>query len=241
MERSLVIFVFVLLGNIATCSTATCKFYDFVKQFDGLKCSTGGVVARNLSWQQCKLFCLHSSSCQAINYDLTSNVCKHFSATCPKAISRPNVLYALFTGRSPEQCIEWIPKENGDPYEDRSVTEGSNRFVARMQKDGNDFVCYLRAVLDKCYSRDDNGTFTSNARHPCQYLRIRDGCTVYYVNYELDTPLPPKAVIGGYTADGVPLYIGRRTRKIGYYLPGSGRVVAGHVIETEDVKILVSL
>ena len=161
------------------------------------------------SFIQCKLYCLQSPSCEAVNYNLTENICSQLTVTCPKAVSRLGMALFLSTGRQPEQCLEWIPIENGDPVGDRSVTEDSERFVARMQKDGNDLVCYLLRQANDCLSSDDSGTIQSKYEgFPCQYLRVSDGWTVMYVDYELDTPLPNMALIGGYTADGRPVYIG---------------------------------
>ena len=134
---------------------------------------------------------------------------------------------------------------DGRPAGDRTVTEDNSRFVARMQKDDSDFVCYLALRFYQCYSSDDKGKkIESQDGYPCQYLRIRDGCTVMYIDYELGTTLPNKAVIGGYTADGIPVYIGLGTMNNnvqipGYYTPGSMRLVAGFVIITKNVKILV--
>ena len=241
LKRSLMIFEFCLLYNIGTCSSDKCISYDFTNPFRGRYCPTEGIMAPNLSWHHCKLFCLYRSSCQAINYNFTSNLCTYLTATCPKAVSDPNMAIVLFTEWQPEQCMEWIPKEDGDPNKDRSVTEGNDRFVARMQKDGNVFVCYLRSKTDKCYSRHGEDPFSSKDGYTCEYLRIRDGCIVYYVDYQLGAPLPRKALIGGHTAEGFPLYIGRKGRKAGYYFPGSARLVAGYDIETKDLKILVSL
>ena len=154
--------------------------------------------------------------------------------------------FALFTGRQPEQCLEWIPKEDGHPVGDRSVTEDNSRYVARMQKDGSDFVCYLGLTNYQCLSSNDNGKIKSLDGYPCQYLRIRDGCTVMYLDYELGTPLPHTAVIGGHTVDGIPVYIGLGTfgnsiQLPGYYMAGSMQLVAGFYKITENIKIIVAL
>ena len=240
MKRILLIFVLGLLCNTATCSTERCESHDYTMPFHGRYCPTEGIIVPNLAWHQCKLYCLQQSSCQAVNYDFAANLCTYFITTCPLAINHPNMAFVMFTGRQIEQCIEWIPMEDGNPTQDRSVTVDNERFAARMHKDGNDFIGFWRATLDECYSHHDV-PFTYSDGYPCQYLRIRDGCTVYFVNYELGTLLPPTALIGGYTADGLPLYIGRKKIKIGYYIPGSNRLVVNAGNKTDDVKILVLL
>ena len=81
-----------------------------------------------------------------------------------------------------------------------------------MQKDGSDFVGYLTVLYNNnCLSKDGEENFQAADGYPCQYMRVRDGCTVHFMGYEPGAPLPPNAVIGGYTVDGLPVYIGFHT------------------------------
>ena len=148
---------------------------------------------------------------------LLKNERTYFTATCPQAQSHPGMTFILFTGKESEQCIEWIQNENSNPAGYRSVTKTNKRFVARMQKDGTDYIGLMYTNL-KCYARDDDRIFKSVHGYPCQYLGIRDGCTAHYVNYKVGTPLLP-----------------------GYYIQGSNRPVSVSGNETENVKLLVSL
>ena len=239
MKISLLIFAFGLLCNTVTCSTGKCKSHDSTP-FYGRYCPTEGTIIPNVPWLQCKLFCLQKSSCVAVNYDFTANLCIYFTTTCPLAISHPDMAFVLFTGRQIEQCLEWIPNEDGNPTEDRSVRVGNNRYVARLQKDGSDFVGHLRADKNDCFSLHYVG-FKYSDGYPCQYLRIRDGCTVYFVNYEPGTPLPPNALIGGYTAEGLLIYIGKKGVISGYYIPGSGGVVSWQGVHSKGIQILIGL
>ena len=127
---------------------------------------------------------------QSANYLFTDNFCSYFTATCLKATRHSGMAFALFTGIHSDECIEWIPKVNFHPSEDdRSVSDDNLRFTARMQKDGNDCLCYM---LDwKCYAKDEEQKLTSQQGYPCQYLQVSDSCIVYHVNYELRAPLPP--------------------------------------------------
>ena len=239
MKSSLLIFGFGLLCNPAKC-TDKCESHDLSEPFHGRYCPKEGIITPNLSWHQCKLLCLHKSTCQAVNYDPSANLCIHFIETCPLAISHPNMAFVLFTERQADQCMEWVPIEDGNPARDRSVTVDNERFAARMQNDGTDFIGFFRASQYDCYSRHDEG-FKNSDGYPCQYLRIRDGCTVYFVDYEIGTPLPHNAMIGGYTAVGLPVYIGCREIRPGYYIPGSSGVIIYNKIVVVNVKILVLL
>ena len=237
-----VIFSFNLLCHTERGQTKNCLSYDFVTTFSSRYCAAEGVILPNQSWRQCKLFCLQTVSCEAVNYNVTGNLCAKLPATCTKANNHPGMVFALFTGRTPEQCLEWIPTQDSNLVGDRSVTEENTRFVARMQKDANDFVGYLGMVHYECYSSDDNGKIKSSMGFPCQYLRISNGCTVMFMDYEIGAPLPHMALIGGYTADRRPVYIGLWLSIYpGYYIPGSKKLVAGFTSHTTNVKILVLL
>ena len=239
------VIVFSLVCSTTTCLNTKCKTCDCVNPNHGQYCPTEGITVPNFSFNQCKLCCLQTI-CEAINYNHTGNTCTKLTATCPKAVNHPGMALVLFTGRQPEQCFEWIPKQNGDPVGDRSLTEDSKRFVARLQKGGNDLVCYLFHKTDNCISRDENGReVESLTQFPCQYLRVLEGCTVMYVDYKLGTPLPPNVLIGGYTTDRIPVYIALAIfddfQLPGCYRHGSKKVIAGYRIATENIKILISL
>ena len=244
MKKTLVLFVFKLLLSTKVSTGEKCSLTDFAHPFHGRYCPTEGIIITNSSWHQCKLFCLQTTSCQSVNYNFTYNICTYLTTTCSKAIGYPGMAFALFTGRQPKECIEWIPRWDRLALGDRSVTEDNLRFVARIQKDGNDFVGHMNSDNRACYALDDQGGVTTYQGYNCQYLRILEDCTVYYEDYEPDAPLPPTAVIGGYTTEGLPVYIGLRNYGLllpGYYISGSNRVVVADEFVTDNVKILVAL
>ena len=222
-----------------------CSSIDSANPFHGRVCPTEGIIKQNLSWHQCKMFCLNTASCQAINYNFTENVCEYFIISCTKAISHPGMAYILFTERHPQQCIEWVPRGNGYPADDdRSVTENNMQFVARMQTAGNDWVGHqLRTGRQGCFAQDDKGDINTSFGLPCQYMRVRRGCTVYYVDYELGAPLPRTAVNAGYTAGGLPVCIGIADgdARSGHYIPGSKALIMAFGNATENIKLLITV
>ena len=239
MMKFIIILLFNFVCKIAVCSHEKCESHYFANPSHGQFCPTEGIIMPNLLWSQCKLFCLQTPSCQSVNYNFTDSLCSYFTATCTKALSHPGMAFVLFTGKQSEQCMEWISLQSSHLAGDRPVSQDNNRFIARMQKNGHDYIGYVLININ-CYSVDDNGQFTG---FPCQYLRISDGCTVYFVSYVIGTPLPPNVLIGGYTALRLPVYIGIKegSKFPGYYIPGSNRLAAGVGYETENVKLLVSL
>ena len=245
MKALAVILELHLLFVTIVCSQNKCSSIDSANPFHGLGCPTKGIIKPNLSWHQCKLFCLNTTSCQAFNYNFVDNLCEYFTVSCTKAISHQDMAYVLFTERQPQQCIGWVQRENGDPADDaRSVTEDNVRFVARLQKGGNDWVGYVIGYpMLTCLAHDDEGRISTTHGLPCQYLRVREGCTVYYVDYELGAPLPRTAVIAGYTAEGLPVYVGitdGRTRP-GHYTTGSNALITTFGNVTENIKLLIAI
>ena len=239
----MVILILSLLCMTRVWPHHTCESYDFANPFHGRYCPTEGIIIPNLLWHECKLFCIQTFNCQSVNYNFTDYSCTYFTATCSKAISHQGMAFVLSTRRQSAECIEWIPKENDHPKgDDRSVTEDNKRFTVRMQKNGNDILGYQ--LHETCYARDVDGElYRSSQGFPCQYLRIRDDCTVYYMTYELGTPLPPNALIGGYTARGLPVYIGivDGGKAPKSYIPGSNRWGLIGQTATQNVKLLVLL
>ena len=235
--RNLIILIVYLPSIASTALHDGCESYRSMNSFRGLYCPIEGIIIPNLAWHQCKLVCLQTSSCQAVNYDFTASLCIHFAATCPQALNHPGMAFGLFTGRQPHECLEWISV--GSFSRDRLVTMDTARFVARLQKDGNNLGGYYYELQNGCLARDDDGWIFPHNGHPCQCLRVRDGCTVYYTNYEIGSPVPPNTVMSGYSATGVPIYLGRVGKDLGYYIAGSNNLMTYTRIYTGNVMLLV--
>ena len=61
------------------------------------------------------------------------------------AIGHQNTAFVMFSGRQIDEWIEWIPKGNAKPTQDRLLTVDNERLVGRVQKDENDFKGFWRA------------------------------------------------------------------------------------------------
>ena len=242
----LILCVSSLLCNIATCSNEKCELYNTTDYFLGNHCPKDGIVSPILSWPQCKLLCLQKSGCLAVNYDFTNNSCIQLTETCPITSRNPDMAFALFSARNSEQCVEWIPNpnEHGHTAGERLLTDDNVRYTARIQKDGNDFIGYIYWSNHHCYAGTESGTLESkySSGHPCQYLRVSDGCTVHYMNYELGTAVPPRALIGGYTSGGHPVYLGKFPgQKPKSYIPGLNKMLLGFSAASGNIELLVVL
>ena len=126
----------------------------------------------------------------------------------------------LFSVIQSEQCLEWAKMAQNVFPGDRAMTMDNVRFVARVQKDGNDYLGYLLTKNYNYYFRDEKGVRFKSKRwgYPYQFLRIRDGCTVLYVHYKLDTPYLPMPWSVG-TPQGVSLVISYINMHTTYLVP----------------------
>ena len=75
-----------------------------------------------------------------------------------------------------------------------------------FKKHRNDYIGHIFWSIHHCFAGTDDGLISSKYSRdfPCQYLRVRDGGTVYYLDYEFGVPVPNNALFGGYT-----VYLGR--------------------------------
>ena len=241
----LMLYVSSLLCNIA-CSGEKCELYNTMDSFLGNHCPKDGIVVPNLSWPQCKLLCLQRSGCQAVNYDFTKTSCIQLTEPCPITSRKPDMAFALFSARNSEQCVEWIPNPNrrGRIAGERLLTDDNVRYTARIQKNGNDFIGYILWSVHHCYAGTGGAKLQSKYSndHPCQYLQVRDGCTVHYMNYELGTAVPPRALIGGYTSGGHPVYLGKFPgQKPKSYIPGLNKMELGFNAASGNIELLMVL
>ena len=64
-------------------------------------------------------------------------------------------------------------------------------------------------------------------------------CSARVVGLEACAPVPPNAVMSGYTVTGVPIYLGRGGKDLGFYAAGSNSLMTYVEIYTGNVMLLV--
>ena len=99
-----------------------------------------------------------------------------------------------------------------------------------MQKDGDDIVCYFNAQQSVCYGIWESPEFNSNQGYSCQRLRIMEDCAIFWVPYTAGHPIHPRAVIGGYMANGDVVYVA----KFDFNYPPVLSLVANYVEGADD-------
>ena len=241
----LVVKILVTITNIWCPVDADCVSYELSVSL-GYYCPQPGTILHSMTVSQCKLKCLKSVNCEALNHNSTDNTCTLFKISCPVIISNPMTKYAVFGPNNP--CYEWVPYVPADPLDERMVVVeegGYLSYVSRVHADRNDAVGYVVPEHGTCYSCVDSILYNSPP-YPCQILRKLSVCKSLWVPYTAGDPLPDKALIGGQMAGESQLWIVRFPYQqlvlSGYYTTGSAQAFRRHgdeCITTTTMEILL--
>ena len=185
-----------------------CRLFSVSEPYHGRHCPGDGMAIPHLLPDQCQYICLASPTCNAYNYNTTERTCTRFVSPCLQAIPDNVMEFAVFTEKTQDQCYQWIPYNSGDAVDPRMVsTNDAYRIICRMQKDGDDIVCFYDSRISKCFAIWESPEFNNIQGYPCQRLRIMEDCTVFWVPYTAGHPIHPRAVIGGHMANGDVVYV----------------------------------
>ena len=123
--------------------------------------------------------------------------------------------------------------------------------VARLQANGNDLVCYLHTIFERCVGNLGTTLYKSNEGYPCPLLRIVESCSIFWVPYAAGEPIPAQVVIGGSMANGDVTYVvkfnihfnGKPKSLAGYYVKGATHATSSFVTAqySTDMMMMVVL
>ena len=216
---------------VLTLATEHCKLFSLSTPHTGRYCPGDGVVTPHLLPHQCRFLCLQSSTCKAYNYNGTDMMCTRLTSPCSEAVADPTMHFMVFTEMPIDQCYQWVRYRRGDTVDPRMIyTTDRMRVVCRMQRDGDDRVCFFTIRLNTCYASWGQDQFHNYHGYPCQRLRITEGCTVFWIPYVAGDPIHPRSVIAGHMANGDEVYV----TKFNYNKPPNISL-AGHYVEGTDV------
>ena len=206
--KLLMCMVFELAAIREGMATEHCKVYSLLTPFNGRYCPGDGIVSLHLLPHQCRYTCLQSTTCKAYNYNVTDATCTRFASSCLQAFADTRMEFMLFIEKKADQCYQWVPYSSGDSVDPRMIsTDQPIRLICRVQRDGNDLVCYFHTMYNECYASWGTSQFSNTGGYPCQRLRIMDDCTVFWVPYTARDSIHPRAVIAGRMANGDVVYV----------------------------------
>ena len=224
------LIVFVVIGLVASGSgiaANNCEIFTLSMSYNGRYCPGDGIITQNLLPHQCRYICIQSSTCKAYNYNITERACTCFASTCLQALPDTMIAFAVFTQKPVDQCYQWVPYNSGDALNPRMIpTDDPIHYICRMQRSGNDIVCYFQIPYRTCFASWGSSEFHNGQGYPCQRLQIMEDCTVLWVPYTARDPIPPRSVTAGYTTNGDVVYV----TKLDY----NGKSLGGHYVEGGD-------
>ena len=224
-----------VLGGVTHVLASNCDYLGLSIGYSGMFCTGEGIVTHRLLPHQCRSFCLMSETCRAYNFNLTARTCTSFKSPCPQAFGDVSMEFAVFRKPPIAQCYEWVPYSSGDGIDQRMIfTDDPLRLICRLKRDGNDIVCYFHTLLSLCYGNWQGAQFSQSNQYPCQRLRIKYSCTIFWVPFTAYQAVPSGAIIAGHMANGDTVYV----TKFDYYAPISVNL-AGHYVTGADSTLSV--
>ena len=172
----------------------------------GYYCPVHGLSTLNIQPQHCILQCLQMQDCVALNYNKTNGLCILLPVPCKLAIQMEGMEYTMFNGRNHEQCLKWIAFVGSNPTSDRVVNSPGGYLACRLQINNGKFIGHYSKSAQVCWATDGNVQHDSRSNQ-AEILTISPECTMGWVNYTADTPLPPSAMVAGHSYTGENLYV----------------------------------
>ena len=207
--------------NLCSCEAKTCAQYS-VMPYSGRYCPGDGIVTRHPLRHHCRYMCIQSNDCKAYNYNATDGTCLRFTSPCAEALYDHIMEYMVFRENPADRCYEWVQYNPGDAIDPRVIYLSADVLISRMQRDGLENIGHLVESQRRCYAVWLGSEFDSRGGYQCQLLRIKEGCTIFWVLYIARDPIPPRAVTAGQTANGDRVFVTK------FYI---GAYRSGHYVE----------
>ena len=195
------------------------------REFDNMLCSPEDDIFMHdrMTLQDCKMRCISSASCEAVNYNHSSNQCSMIKTPCVLVVRRPGIQYMLFSVKiikQPGECYVWTRYDRGGAMPARGIHLWG-RTVARGHIGDNDYIGYIFNSNNNCYVSDGS---QEHRVLDCQVLVIREGCTAFLQLYNVGDPWLSGAVVAGKKSNGDSIYMvvfDVRSQTVpGHYSPG---------------------
>ena len=239
----------VLFTSLSTISAEYCEENSLSMIYNERYCTGEGDSYQHVPPHHCRASYLHSATCHAYNYNITKAICTRFTSPCPEAKIDHFMEFVVITQRPYDECYEWVLYNAKYTVEDRMIyTDDPHHMISRMQRDGNDFVSYFDTRRPNCYATTGHSLFRKNDGYPCQRLRIKEGCPIFWVPYTARDPIPPRAAVAGRMANGIRVYITKFDYDkppvhslTGHYVEGAANTFASHGEVTRHSRAMIMM
>ena len=195
-------------------------------------------------------------SCIAFSHNATDGTCTRTSGPCAVALPAPGMgkyMYAVVTEKTVAQCVEWVTYIKFTEAIDRLVTLDQPKYAniyvyaARLVK--NNVIVVGFQVQEDCFAIYDS-TVEIQMSHgwACEWLRIADDCTAFWVPYRAGDTLPTRVVTGDTMANDDVMYIAKfesdETFIVGHYTVDAQEArsnLIGSIVASTTMELLVIL
>ena len=172
--------------------------------------------------------CMSLNGCSTVNYNFGNSTCVLSEAPC-KGLSRDETFATghFVTAEPPRECIRWVSLTFFEPSKSVSSTYCTGQsircFLGRLIVDTNVLPAKYQTHSNEMWTVLDGEEIKTGEGE--EVLHVHEDCDVNWVSFDATTdPLPPRAVQGGYLANGGSgLYVMRAVYQqytiFGYYDP----------------------
>ena len=211
-------------------------------------CPADGIDYLKLPQQHCILQCIQMQGCAAVNHNRTSGLCTMLPAPCPIGHHAIGMEYTVLTGRRYEQCLKWVPYIADSPLPDVIVISPDGFIACRLFVSNGIFGGHFNHVYQGCWATDGITPGLDATNHAAEILTVPVGCTLGWVKYTAEDPLPPTSLVAGRSYDGDNLYVAMLTLPEfmlpGYYNAGASLSYAtgyNDIFNSTEMDLLVVL
>ena len=214
--------LFLVLELLEEAMTARTKYTH--KPVNGLYCPDG--YHSNLTaieHHRCVAFCTISPSCFVLAYNANERYCLLGEKPCTEPVPQNGFLMMIFRRLEEASCVNW-QWSDGSSHPSRMVEvfQPRHEAVARRQIDDEIYIGYA-VFINKKVNLNVKGNEVK--LHDYYLLEISESCSVAWVPFISDKPLPRGAVKGGYLHNYGVVYCMRlwettdERHLFGYYAP----------------------
>ena len=170
----------------------------------GVYCTTQPLFSSKVPLHRCKLNCIQSLKCTAVNYNKSDGTCIEISAPRVLADNDLTMMYIMFNERVHKHCFTWVMRRELIAHHSREVYNRNGKAtVARILYNSEFYPAYANS----------RGSYTATGiqlintvDNVCEVLVLSPSCTTAWVPYEAGQPIPTRAETAGYTTEGEVTY-----------------------------------
>ena len=248
----------ILLLGMSVYTKDICTNVTIKKPLDGYYCTsdTNTVQLSNVPYHLCTHYCISVWQCPMLSYYENKAMCLVYREICVVMVKGTEEVFRSIMLYEPpkNECISWLPYQGSDPSGERLVYKDSN-YLIRQHHNNEILPGKVKKPSMKVRTVSlFNGPIRINkeANSKTEFLVVSDVCSIAWVPYVAGNEMPSRAVVGGQTVDGRPLFVASlwtadtstNMGVFGYYDPETKlgyATTGGQTVSNSSVNIMVEI